>query len=76
MPVTKATRISNTVEVFLSPDCDPIPSPAVRVGMILDDLLDAVLNPIPSITGLTFNDDVTAAVWRLQRLLCRNASGQ
>ena len=62
MPVTKATRISNTVEFFLAPACDPTPSPAVKVGMILDDLLDAVSNPIPSITGLTFNDDVTAAI--------------
>ena len=76
MPVTKATRISNTVEFFPAPDCNPTPSPAVKIGMILDDLLDAVLNPIPSITGLTFNDDVTAAVWRLQWLLCRDASGR
>ena len=72
MPVTRDTRISNTVDFFPVSCANPTLSADNTIALILEDLLQVLTTPQPTIPHLQPGAELTDAVKLLQSILGRN----
>ena len=57
--------------------CDnPIPSARDRLNMILEDLVETLGSPAPSIPSVSYGTDLNNAIRQLQTLMCRDQEGK
>ena len=69
------TSISNTVDFFPHMCDNPIPSAQDRLNMILEDLVETLGSPAPSIPSVRYGTDLNNAIRQLQTLMCWDQQG-